>query len=250
MVWPKSRAKAARLVLSFLPAAALGITLYVLLTMASFDVVGFYVWFYAVMGFVWILIGVTLIARFLDISFIDDAVILNNKAALFPAVGGFLGTALIFAGANIGDGPGWWVVITAAGLGTGAWLILAFLLNVTTHISERITVDRDIGCGIRFGGYLLAGALILARASGGDWTSLAATLNEFLVGWPILPLTAVALLVEAFEKKLKSSENTSSSTSVSAVIACLYLVYAVAALYLLPPFNENPLFGTLGAIRL
>ena len=71
-------------------------------------------------------------------------------------------------------------------------------VNLLTDMSERVSVDRDMGSGIRFGAYLIASGLILAYASGGDWTSAQATLLEFTVGWPVLPLMLFALLVEWF----------------------------------------------------
>ena len=52
----------------------------------------------------------------------DADIVLDNKAAVFPAAGGFVGVTLIYAGANTGDGPGWWVVLFAAGLGLITWL--------------------------------------------------------------------------------------------------------------------------------
>ena len=41
------------------------------------------------------------------------------------------------------------------------------MINLLTDISERVSVDRDMGSGIRFGAYLIASSLILAYASGG-----------------------------------------------------------------------------------
>lgn len=60
-----------------------------------------------------------------------------------------------------------------------AWFIVNQLMNIFTQVFERITVGRDLYCGIRYGAYLLASGLILGRASAGDWTSLYMTIVEF-----------------------------------------------------------------------
>ncbi|MCC8024156.1 MAG: hypothetical protein LIP16_02455 [Clostridium sp.] len=195
--WPPDRGRAGRWVLGCLPPVSLAIILFVLLTMASYDVVGIWVVFYVMMGYAWLKGGIYML-ECLDLSWPFDAVHLDNKAAIVPAAGGFVGVTLIYAGANTGDGPGWWVVLFAAGLGLGAWLGLALLINLRVGISERISVDRDMGSGIRFGAYLIASGLILAYASGGDWTSTQAALLEFCIGWPVLPLMLFFILVERF----------------------------------------------------
>ena len=195
--WPPERGREGRLVLGCLPPVSFAIILFVLLTMASYDVVGIWIVFYCIMGYAWLRGGIYMM-ECLDLSWPFDAVYLDNKAAIFPAAGGFAGVTLIYAGANTGDGPGWWVVLFASGLGLAAWLGLAMAVNLLTDMSERVSVDRDMGSGIRFGAYLIASGLILAYASGGDWTSAQATLLEFTVGWPVLPLMLFALLVEWF----------------------------------------------------
>lgn len=81
---------------------------------------------------------------------------------------GICGSDSYLRGSQHRDGPGWWVVLFAAGLGLITWLGLALVINLLTDISERVSVDRDMGSGIRFGAYLIASSLILAYASGGD----------------------------------------------------------------------------------
>lgn len=233
LCWPPERGKAGRLVLSCLPPASFVIILFVLLTMASYDVVGIWVVFYIIMGYAWLRAGVYLL-ECLDLSWPFDVVYLDNRAAVFPAVGGFVGVTLIYAGANTGDGPGWWVVLFAAGLGLVTWLGLALLVNLAAGMSERISVDRDMGSGIRFGAYLIASGLILAYASGGDWTSTQATLLEFRIGWPVLPLALSFLMVEVFYIRFSRSSVTGGqrkSLLPSILWGCIYMAFALIVLF-------------------
>ena len=248
-VWPPERGGAGRRVLAFLPFAAFAIMLVTLLTMASYDVVGIWVVFYITMGYAWLRGGICLLECF-DLAWPFDTVHLENRAAVYPAAGGILGLTLIYAGANTGDGPGWWVVLFAAGLGLAGWLCLALLINLLTGISERISVDRDIRSGIRFGAYLIASSLILARASGGDWTSTQATLLEFRRGWPVIPLLIVFLIVEWFfmwrVQTLVSRDQESALPSV--FWGFTYLAYGAFAVLLLPGLAESVFESLFGVI--
>lgn len=226
--WPPQRGKAGRWVLGCLPPVSLMIILFFLLTMASYDVVGIWVVFYIIMGYAWLRGGVYML-ECLDLSWPFDAVHLDNKAAIFPAAGGFVGITLIYAGANTGDGPGWWVVLFAGGLGLIAWLGLAVLINVSVHISERVSVERDMGSGIRFGAYLIASSMILSYASGGDWTSTQTTLLEFTIGWPVLPLMLFYLLMEHFylqHARPHADNGHQLHLLTSVLLGCCFLAYA------------------------
>lgn len=142
--------------------------------------------FYVFMGFAWIYLFNKLIFYFYDISWIDDIITNGNYAALSAYVGAILGLNLIYAGANIGDGPGFWCVIVAGGIGILLWFVLALLINKCTGILERITISRDLGSGIRFGGYLLSTGVFLARGSRGDWFNFWQTIIDFTDIWIIV----------------------------------------------------------------
>lgn len=230
--WPPQRGKTGRWILGCLPPVSLVIILFFLLTMASYDVVGIWVVFYIVMGYAWLRGGLYML-ECLDLSWPFDAVHLDNKAAIFPAAGGFVGITLIYAGANTGDGPGWWVVLFAGVLGLTAWLGLAVLINVSVHISERVSVERDMGSGIRFGAYLIASSMILAYASGGNWTSTLTTLLEFTIGWPALPLMLFFLLGEYFFiQYARSHADNGHQVHLlpSVLLGCVFLAYAAIML--------------------
>lgn len=241
--WPPIESKAVKYTLNVLPLISLVIYLITLNLFASFDVVDniFYIAFYTLLGFVWLNFGMFAMALFLDISWVDDVVNMNNKAALLSIAGGFTGLALIYAGANIGDGPGWWCVIFAGGLGLAAWVIIAIIVNLFTNIFERITVDRDIKCGIRIGFFFLASGIILARASAGDWTSSSMTVVEFAAGWPVLPLSLLAILVEyyfIYKSKQPYNRNydngSSDNIAVSVFSGVVYTAIAIISVILIP----------------
>ena len=165
--WPKEHGILGKAVLGFLPAVALVAMLSVLTTLASFDVVGstFFITFYVFLGFPWLWLGELAMRSFFDISLADDILQMDNKSALLTFAGGFLGVTAIYSAANIGDGPGWWCVVFAGGLGFVAWVTLALAAGRLSHAFERVTVGRDVPCGIRFGCFLLACGIIIGRAS-------------------------------------------------------------------------------------
>lgn len=235
-MWPPKQISVVKNTLKYLPLVSLAIYLFTLTVLASFDVVDsfIYITLYTTLGYAWLNLGLVLMAYFFDMSWVDDAINNNNKAALFSVTGGFVGLSLIYAGANIGDGPGWWCVVFAGGLGLIAWIIMALIINLFTKIFERITVERDISCGIRIGTYLLASGIILGRASSGDWTSFGATVVEFMVGWPVLPLSLLTIIVEYFYiKKSKSWEYKNSDNIKSSIFwGIAYVATAIASVIL------------------
>ncbi len=155
-----------------------------------------YLLFYMVAGAAWIGASGQLLSL-LGISPRDDAVERQNLAAALATAGAMAGITFCFAGANVGNGPGWWVVVFSAGLSTGAFFVLWALVENLTGVSERVTIERADGAGLRLAGFLAAMGMILGRAAAGDWVSAEATVRDFvLVAWPVLPLAGAAVIVE------------------------------------------------------
>lgn len=244
--WPPKDFKLTKYLLSLLPVVSLVIILFTLKVLASFDVIdnSIFILFYILLGYAWLSLGLFMVSYFFDLSWIDDVININNKAALFALVGIFLGLTAIYCGANIGDGPGWWCVIFAGGLGLVSWFVLGFIVNYITDVFERVTIERDVYCGIRLGCYLLASGVILGRASGGDWTSFSMTIVEFIYGWPVIPLTILMIIIEKHYVHISKSEhNTEYYYLISSVICgAVYIIIAVLSIALLSPFRENPLY--------
>jgi hypothetical protein len=187
-----------RFTLLSLPLLCLFTLFAVLASLAASDVVTSptYITFYLLMGVGYVSIlsqGFPL----LGVSLRRDALERGNRASIVALGGALLGLTFCFAGGNIGDGPGWWVVIFSALLATGMWYGLWLLLQLLTNVGEHVSVDRDLASAWRLGGYLLASGLILGRAVAGDWHSPEQTIADFLrMCWPAQILAALAAAIE------------------------------------------------------
>jgi uncharacterized membrane protein YjfL (UPF0719 family) len=189
-----------RLVVAGMPVLCAVLLWLVLRHFAAHDVrnAPVYLAFYAVLGAAWVGLGVRLIA-WCGVSVRDDVLERRNSAATWAAAGALVGLTLCFAGANIGDGPGWWVVVYSASLSTMTLFALWACLERLTHVSEAVTVERDVASGLRLGGFLAAAGLILGRAVAGDWVSAGATNVEFVrMAWPVIVLLLLAVPVDRF----------------------------------------------------
>jgi len=175
------------------------ILLGVLTKLAASDVVDapVYIFMYFVLGLAWIRASESGFAL-AGLSISDDAVERGNGAALTAAVGALIGVTLCYAGANIGNGPGWWVVVFSAALATAALFACWIVLGSLTGVNDAVTIDRDPAAGIRLGAFLVACGLVLGRAVAGDWESAARTVRDATVALP--PLTLSGLIAAAFER--------------------------------------------------
>jgi hypothetical protein len=195
-----------------------------------------YLFFYAVLGMAWVGAGRWVFALF-GIGLRDDVLERRNPAALWAICGAGLGLSFCFAGANIGDGPGWWVVLTAALISTAAWFICWQIYESMTRVADHITIDRDPAAGWRLAGYLSASGLILGRAVAGDWHSLAATWRDFFTyGWPVVILLMIATVVENFCRPTPESPRASPVLG-GFVPAYTYLACAVTWIVFVGPGN-------------
>ena len=84
--------------------------------------------------------------------------------------------------------------------------------------------------------------MILAYASGGDWTSVQATLLEFTIGWPVLPLMLFFLLAEWFYIQPSHSlvdDGPRVDLLPSILLGCVYLSYASIVLLFFHRISER-----------
>lgn len=191
-----------RMPLVVVPVVCALILTFILKTLASSDVRDslIYIIFYAVIGLTVLFIA-DLLFPFFGISLRDDVVERRNGAASTALTGALIGVTLCYAGGNIGEGPGWWVVVISAGLALIGLFGVWFILEAVTQITETITIDRDRAAGLRLAGCLVAAGLILGRAVAGDWVSLNATIVDFVrFGWPVLILVVIAVIVELLSR--------------------------------------------------
>jgi uncharacterized membrane protein YjfL (UPF0719 family) len=187
-----------RRLLRITPLVAAALLLAVLRYAASYDVRNdpSYLAMYLLLGAAWVGVSIRWLA-FAGVSTRDDVVERANGSAAVAVSGAIIGLTLAYAGGNIGDGPGWWVVVFCAALATLALFAAWMLLEMTSSVSESVTVDRDPSAGLRLGGFLVACGLILGRSVAGDWVSVEATVRDFaLAAWPVVVLVVVAAIVE------------------------------------------------------
>ena len=187
---------ATKKILGSLPVIFAVFIYFILKNFASFDVIGIYVIFYIILGFAWMFVCLLLMKIFFDIHWPDDPLHRNNKSSLIAITANFFASAFIYAGSNTGDGPGWWCVLFAGSLGIASWIILGLIIHFFTGIFDRITIERNTGCSVRYLIYILLSGAILGYGCSGDWTSFSMTVIEFSAAWPVLPLTAVFIIIE------------------------------------------------------
>lgn len=186
------------ILLTVAPFVSLAILFAVLKTLAASDVrdSAAYIGLYMLMGAAWTG-GAMWLLPFLGISPGGDVAERHNEAAAIAVTGALVGSMLCFAGGNIGEGPGWWVVVASAGLATAVLALLINALDALTGVSDTITIERDLSAGTRFAALLAAAGLILGRGVAGDWVSFSATVQDLAVkAWPVVPLFAVAAAME------------------------------------------------------
>lgn len=135
--------------------------------------------------------------QWMGIGLRQDVIERSNTGALIALCAATVATALIYSGGSVGEGPSYMENVFSVGLALAGFFFLWILLEVGGKISMSIAEERDLASGIRFGGFLMAVGLILARAVAGDWHSSAATVHDFFRdGWPAAVVFAVALGTE------------------------------------------------------
>jgi hypothetical protein len=216
--------------------------------------------FYIVVGFGWIQCVLHLVFRCFDLSWIDDVVGKNHtEPALLPVIGSLSGITLIYAGSNIGDGPGWWCVIYASAIATLVWFILGHIIQKTTDAFSTITIGRDLPCAIRMGAYLLASGAILAYAAAGDSIDVTTDIvNIAICSLTAIPLAILAIFVERYYRKSKcTSRNMACSFSATGMKCAgkfaafawsiVYLIVALGAIFVsdaIMQVTEGSVWGT------
>lgn len=198
MIRRQFRRNGGRGLLAWTPVICAGILYVVLKVWSAEDVRSdpAYMIFYMVVGAAWM--GIFRLQLPLNgIVVRDDVLERGNTAAAWPFVGALVGGTCCFAGANVGNGPGWWVVFFSSALSTAALLVSWAVVHRFTGLCEKVTVERDPAAALRAAGFLIGAGVILGRAVAGDWVSAGATVMDFgLKAWPALVLVAAVVTVE------------------------------------------------------
>jgi hypothetical protein len=215
-----------RALVAWVPLICAAVLTYVLFTMASSDVVGAYIWMYLLVGAGWLGLCAQALP-WIGLSAVDDVGERGNGAAAWAVSGALLAMMFCFAGGNVGDGPGWWVVIFAAALATAGLALSWLLLDAIARVVDAITIERDVAAGLRCGAFIAAAGLVLGRAAAGDWVSAGATVRDFAaIAWPVLPATIGAAIVERM-LRASTSQPEPSPVAVGAIPALGYCAAAV-----------------------
>jgi uncharacterized membrane protein YjfL (UPF0719 family) len=193
-----SRRAATQLLAWLSPLLAGGVIFFVLIRWSSHDVrdsplyISFYMALWLGCSGLWIFLS-----PYFGLNLRDDALERGNLAAALAVVGGLLGMTLIFAGANIGEGPGCWVVLFCAALGAVAMTVLWIITDACAGICDAIAIDRDVASGLRAAAFFIATGLIFGRALAGDWQSVQQTLTDFGDhGWPALVILGMLIALQ------------------------------------------------------
>jgi hypothetical protein len=146
----------------------------------------------------------------------------NLAAATFVLLA-TIAAAFAYAGANIGEGPGFHVVLFCTVLSYGALLAIMSLHAAFGHTAYHVLVEHDIGTALRAGGMLIACGICLGRAVAGDWTGSQAAVADFVRhGWPAAALCGVDLAVARIAFKQPDR------AVAGAALAIVYIGLAVA----------------------
>jgi uncharacterized membrane protein YjfL (UPF0719 family) len=218
-----------KLLLAACPVLCLLLLWPVLLYLAAADVRNDleYLFLFLVVGGAW-MSGMTLLMPLLGLSVRDDAIEAGNGAAAVVVCGALLGVTLVFAGANIGEGPTIWTTIQPAFAATVVFLLTWLAVESTVHPSEAITLDRDMASALRLAGLLVACGLVLGRAAAGDWISAPRMYGDLAAhGWPVPVLGAAA--IAAHRMLAPTPKNPRPSPGTAGLLPALAFVVAAAA---------------------
>lgn len=244
----RARRTVPRALLVIAPLAAWIALLVVLRTMASADVRNepFYLLQYLVLGIAWCGVSLSWLPL-IGLSLRDDIAERDNGAAVPSIIGALLGVMACYAGANIGDGPGWWCVVWAGGLATVAWFVAGAVVASFAHLPERVTVERDEAAGVRLGAFFIASGIICGRGAAGDWSDAMTTVVEFSAAWPLVPLVLVAI---GGERALRSTpERPESSWAGTAVVVVIEIMIVAGGLALVGAPADGYVFPGQGIER-
>jgi hypothetical protein len=206
------------------------VVFYVLLNFAASDVKpdAKYVLLYLVMGYAFA--AVNTIALRLYGWKVPDMFERRNRAAHTLFYTATLASVCAYAGANIGDGPGFHVVLycaVLAHLGLYALVVVHAALNRTAY---RILVDRDRGIAFRAGCMFIAIGAILGRSVAGDWTGFAAATGDFLrLGWPAV----LYVVADTIAARVSLSREVDGNLWADRTTGVVYLLAAVGYIFTL-----------------
>jgi len=144
--------------------------------------------------------GTFMLLPALGYSIAADVVEHGNRAVVVLLSLATLALTTCIAAANIGDGPGVYVVALSAVAGVVTLYVFWALLElVSGAFNDRITVEHDVGAALRLGGLLLGAALLIGSAVAGDWVGEDELFSALrAVTLPLIALLFLGALLERF----------------------------------------------------
>ncbi len=209
-------------------AVCTALVFFVLKTGASSDVreAPPYLFMYVMLGLAWSRASAITFV-FAGLSARDDVIERGNTAALTATIGGLIAVTLCYAGGNVGNGPGWWVVIFSAVLSTGTLIVTWVALTNVTAVADAVIIDRDPAAGLRLAAFLMSCGVVLGSAVAGDWYSVADTVRDFIAFLPIvIGILIAAVLVERFAQPTPDRPH-APLLALGVVPSLLYFIIAV-----------------------
>ena len=177
--------------------------------------------FYLVFSLLWIVLIQSAFA-FFGISIRDDVAERRNRSAGAAAAGLTIAATCCVAGANIGDGPGFEAVLFCAVLATAYLLVLWLVIAQASGLADVITIERELGTGIRAGGWLAGTGVVIGACAAGDWISAAATLRDFIrCAWPLAVFACAFALFERSLSRRAPASRPSLASSIGSATAML-----------------------------
>ena len=154
---------------------------------------GRYFTMYMLLGMAWCGVA-SFVPTWMGISFRNDVLTLANHSATWLWFGWIIGAILSFSGANVGNGPGWWVVVFSGILSTGSLTLVYLLLEKIGNTHDAVTIDRDLSTGLRMAGLFIGCGAVFGVAAAGDWKSADETVRDFLMrAWPSSAIVFAAI---------------------------------------------------------
>lgn len=178
------------------PFVAAGLLLLILKCWSAHDVRddGRYLAMYTGLGLAWCGVA-SFVPNWLGLSFRLDVLARGNRAAGWVLAGWILAVMLAFAGANVGDGPGWWVVIFSGLLSTGMLAFVFLAWELIARPNDALTIDRDLATGLRTAGLLIGCGAVFGVAAAGNWQDAPTTIRDFChTAWPAIPIFVMAFV--------------------------------------------------------
>jgi uncharacterized membrane protein YjfL (UPF0719 family) len=186
-----------RLPLIFLPIVCLSVIFFVLWKWSDPQTVrghADYMTLFMAGGALWVF-GSLILMRLMGISLRDDAIERQNAAAAVVTAGAIVGHTCCYAGSNVGSGPTIWTTILPAAVASGTLMVLWVAIEITTRVSEVVTIDRHLPSGLVLGGFLIASGADLGWAMSGDWQSWQETMVDFAHrAWPAVFFAVAAII--------------------------------------------------------